>query len=521
MLKSSACNKYLRIIFPLVLILLAYKSKSQFYNLPGDYSFSLLTEKRLAKKDSSIHSGIKPYIHFFSNRYVQVVDSHRVFNYITNDPLIDIVFYKHLICIEPAKQNFKFRLDPLLNIEVGKDFSDPVNRILSTNTRGFIGCGYVGSNVYFETLFAENQSLFPNYIASSSKSSSVIPGQGRWKTFRTDGYDYAFSSGFVSIQTLKNLNIQFGHGKQKIGNGYRSLFLSDNAFNYPYARFTQQWFKGRIQYNNIYAVLMNLDSASKTQNPNAERLFQKKPASFQYLSINVTKGLNIGFFQSMIWQAGDGKNKQNLTWQYFNPLIYSNLASYQLNNKNNLLIGLDAKLKVSNQLNIYGQAMVDDLSNSKKTRNGWGYQSGIMYFNALGVKNLFIQIEWNSVTESSYFSPIGTLTNQSYSHYNQNLAYTLGSGNELIVIGDYKWRRFFVTCKYNYQRVMQQNENYYWNNIVSPKIGYVINPAYNLNVSMGVNYRLQNFYNFKALSNETSYIYFGIKTSLYNLYYDF
>ena len=32
-----------------------------------------------------------------------------------------------------------------------------------------------------------------------------------------NGFDYAFASGFVSLQGAKNLNIQFGHGKQKIG----------------------------------------------------------------------------------------------------------------------------------------------------------------------------------------------------------------------------------------------------------------------------------------------------------------
>jgi hypothetical protein len=116
---------------------------------------------------------------------------------------------------------------------------------------------------------------------------------------------------------------------------------------------------------------------------------------------------------------------------------------------------------------------------------------------------------------------LGTTTNQSYSHYNQNLAYAPGSGKELVVISDYRVKRFFCTAKYNYQSVYSGADNAYINNIVNAKIGYVINPAYNLNVSMGITYRLQNFHNFKHLNNETNYIYLGVKTSLYNLYYDF
>lgn len=513
---AGVCTSLLAAFF-----LLSAPAKSQFYNLPNDYFFSLLTERQLSRKDSSLHASIKPYIHFFSDQYINVPDSHRIFKYISEDPALDAVFFKHLIRIEPPKQNFRLQLDPLLNFEPGMDLSKKDKYLLTTNTRGFIGSGYVGAKVYFETIFAETQSIFPDYIANNIQSTAIVPGQGRWKTFKTNGFDYAFSSGFISLQPIKNLNIQLGHGKQKVGNGYRSLLLSDNSFNYPYVRITQQWLKGRVQYSNIYAVLMNLEPAAKIQNPNVERLFQKKAASFQYLSVNISKRLNVGFFQGMIWQAGDEKNQQHLEWQYFNPIIYTNLAYYGLNNRNNILMGADVKLKLSDRISIYGQAMADDLSNTKKTGNAIGYQAGINCFDFLGLKNLFLQIEYNSVKESSYYSPLGTTTNQSFAHYNQNLAFTPGSGNELIVISDYKWRRFFVNVKYNQQMVLLNGEKYYTNTIIHPKIGYLLNPAYNLNVSVGINYRLQNFYNFKLLNNETNYIYIGIKTSLYNMYYDF
>ncbi len=521
MLDIKFSHKHCYVLLLIVLLLVSFTSRSQFYNLPNDYNFSLLTEKVLAAKDSAIHTGVKPYIHFFDQKYVHVPDTHRIFKYIIDDPALDAFFFKHVIRVEPKNENFKLRLDPILNFEAGRDLSDTINRHLYTNTRGFIGSGYVGSKVYFETMFAENQSVFPNYLSNTVKTTFVVPGQGRWKTFKNGGYDYAFSSGFVSVQPLKNLNIQVGHGKHKIGNGYRSLLLSDNAFNYPYARITQQWFKGRVNYTNIYAALMNLDSASKYPTPNAERLFQKKAASFQYLSINVARFLNIGFFQGMIWHAGDERNKQDLGWQYFNPLIYSNLPQYQLNNKNNILIGGDIKIKLTNKINLYGQVMADDLSNTKQHGNGVGYQAGFNYFDVLGVRNLFLQAEFNNVNENSYVSPLGTVTNQSYSQYNQNLAFTPGSGKELVVIGDYKWKRFFVNVKYNYQDLLKNGEYYYTNQLLNAKVGYLVNPAYNFNVNMGITYRAQNFNNFTNLNNQTNYLYLGIRTSIYNLYYDF
>lgn len=513
-------KKYI-LCYLIVLFLFNQSAKSQFYNLPNDYSFSLLTERQLALKDSSIHTGLKPYVHFFSNKYVHLEDTHRIFRYIVDDPAMDAVFNKHLIRVEPKKEKFKLRLDPLLNFETGKDVSDSISRWLYSNTRGFIGSGYIGDKFYFETLFAENQSFFPNYIANTSKLTSVVPGQGRWKQFKTTGFDYAFTSGFISMQPLKKLNIQIGHGKQKIGHGYRSLLLSDNAFNYPYARFTQQWFKGKIQYTNIYAVLMNLTSAAKVVNPNSERLFQKKAASFQYLSVNITSFLNLGLFQGLIWQAGDTKNKQHLQWQYFNPVIYTNLLGYGLNNRNNLLTGADIKIKLSDKLNVYGQLMLDKLADNDSSSAAWGFQGGLNYFDVFGIKNFFFQVEYNSVKMGSYLNPSSAATDQSYSHYNQTLAYTPGNGQEFILIGDYKKKRFFINAKYNYQTITLSKGSYSYNNIVNAKVGYVINPAYNLNISLGMLYRTQNFSIFNALNNETNYIYLSFKTSLYNLYYDF
>ena len=499
-------------------VLIIHSIKAQYYNLPNDYFFSLFTEKKLAEINNNIHTNLKPYIPFFSKKYLYVTDSHSLYK---NSALSKFIFLNHAIKIESPTEKFKLQLDPILNLEIGKDFADTLNNKLYTNTRGFIGSGQVGDKVYFESMFVENQSFFPNYINSNAKLNLVIPGQGRWKSFNGGGYDYAFSSGFVSIQASKNFNIQFGHGKHKIGAGYRSLLLSDNSFNYPYARFTQQWFKGKIQYTTIYAVLMNLVPASLIQLPNTERLFQKKAASFHYLSLNITKSINLGFFQGTIWQVGDKKNQQNLSWQYFNPIIYSNLAAYNLNHTNNVLIGSEIKIKLSNKLNTYSQIMLDDLSDTNKIGKSWGYQLGFNYFDALGINNLFFQIEYNAVMGSSYKSPTNIVSDQSFTHYNQPLAFSPGIGTELVALSDYRWKRFFLSMKYNYliKEIDLKNKSNTTN--FNAKIGYLINPSYNLSFSIGINYHSQNFYNFGVLNNQTNYVYFSFKTNLYNQYYDF
>ena len=54
----------------------------------------------------------------------------------------------------------------------------------------------------------------------------------------------------------------------------------------------------------------------------------------------------------MIWNAADSMNRQHLEWQYFNPIIFTNLGFYGLNNKNNIVVGANANMK-SNKLKFH------------------------------------------------------------------------------------------------------------------------------------------------------------------------
>ncbi|MBS1636078.1 MAG: hypothetical protein JST26_09195 [Bacteroidetes bacterium] len=498
--------------------------KAQFYNLPNDYIYNTLAQRRMARIDSiPLHNSIQPAIPFFNPAYRFVADTFRIFKYITDDPFLEKVIADDLIHIRDRRnKRFEFRVDPLLNFEGGRAFYDTTSsQHISVNTRGFIASGTIGKDFYFETMFAENQAIFPAYIMQFNNQTKIVPGQGRWKNFKSNGYDYAFSSGFVSYQPIKQVNIQVGHGKQEIGNGYRSLLLSDNAFNYPYARITSGFWKGRIQYTNIYAVMMNLSTGGAAQPPNTEPLFQKKAASFQYVSIQATKRIQVGLFQGMIWQAADSMNRQHLQWQYFNPVIYTNLASYGLNNKNNILIGANLQVKLTHNISLYGQFMADDLSNTQSTGNGVGYQVGAHYYEAFKIHNFSLQAEYNDVTESSYNSPLTAYSNQSYSHYGQNLAYTPGYGKEFVFIADYKYHRVFFNVKGNYQHLTTSNYALYNNLLGQFKVGYTINPAYNLHIALTYNYRKQDFLSFPLSNNTTSFFSISLKTALYNTYYDF
>jgi hypothetical protein len=482
---------------------------AQFYSLPTQYDYNILTTRKLAKGDTIVHPGMQPYIPLLNPGHHFVADTSVVFKYIKDDAGLDAVFREHLIRVKPKNEPFLLRIDPVFNFEGGRDTRDTTASRLYTNSRGFVASGNIGSRFYFESMLCENQSFFPSYLNTESAVTKVVPGQGRWKTFKGNGFDYAFVSGIASIQLFSNVNLQVGHGKHKVGHGYRSLLLSDNAFNYPFVRLTQQWFKGRLRYTNVYASFMNLVPAAKVVTKNTEPLFQKKSAAFQYLEVQLHPAFTLSFFQGFVWKAADDKNRQHLTWEYFNPVIYSQLIRSGLNDEEkNIVAGVDLLLKVSSKINVYGQFMADN------TNDGLGYQLGVKYFDVFGISHLSIQGEYNRVGELAYSGTVSP----SYFHYNQNIAFTPQNCSEQIYMLDYRFKRMVFDVHYHIQDFYSGARNK--NNITNVKLAYLVNPRYNMQLGGGYMGRRNN-YNIGVPNPYTDYFYLSFKTSIYNQYYDF
>lgn len=465
---------------------------------------------------------------------------------------------ENLIIVNDTTDKFYLTIDPLLNFEFGMDMADSSHEKLYKNTRGFIVRGDIGKKFSFESSFYENQATYAkyidNYIAATDDlfpqtanyNYAVIPGQGRSKVFKKNGYDYAMASGYVSYSPNKIFNIQAGHGKHFVGDGYRSLLLSDNSFNYPYARITTTY--KNIQYTNLYTSFMNLTNGGVKTPPHVERLFQKKTGSFQMLSVNLWKRLQLGLFQGMIFEAADSTNKEHVNFNTFDPVIGVNAAVYGLHNKNNVLLGATLKLRITNSISIYGQYMLDDVPSKEElgqVGNKSGYQAGLKYFDLFTIKNLHLQLEYNSVRPYAYSS---ANTYQSYTHYNQALAHPLGANfNELVGFINYRVNDFFIELKGNY--AVKGNDSSFYNyggnifksssafplsqdldNVTTGQglkttviyedihIGYLVNPATNFNIVIGVSNRSEQT---EKTTTNTQFVYFGIRTSLANFYYDF
>ena len=113
---------------------------------------------------------------------------------------------------------------------------------------------------------------------------------GYFKYFKGSltAFDYWDARGSIDFEFWKYFTVQFGYDKNFIGNGYRTLFLSDYAAPYLFLKLNVRIWK--LNYQNI---LMELTS----QHLPGDYLYPKKYAVVHHLSVNATKWLNLRFIQ--------------------------------------------------------------------------------------------------------------------------------------------------------------------------------------------------------------------------------
>lgn len=521
--EHPAQQKIRKVYLGISFILLASLLQGQSLLFPGDYFFETKRQcAALSDTNSVTHTSLQPYVYDLPG-----TDTLKKLKP-GADKFFDLVFYRNLVEVRHIDRSsgydrkFNLNIAPILNLTYGKDQFDTTGSSVQTNTRGLWISGQMGKKLIFETAFLENQSFMPMYMRDYINATGVVPGQGRVKAFKKTGYDYASAYGILHYQATKNFYIRLGHGKQKIGNGYRSLLLSDNSFNYPYVQFTASFFKNKLQYSQTYALLMNLTAGGTKTPPNTERIFQKKAATFQHLSWRATNFLNVYAFQGMIWKATDSSNLMHLDPLYANPVIFTNLIKYGFNKQNHSIVGGGFQLKVYKTLFFYHQSVYDGKyteyssngDSAKKT--SWGMQNGLKYYDMLGVKGLFLQAEANNFTGQPYVN--AKYPAQDYSHYNQLLTTPALLPNEFMAMASYYYKRFFVQVKENY---FTDNHSKSTISYLDMKAGYMINPAYNLTISAGLISRTYNYATSGVKDAMTQILYISLRTSIYNLYYDF
>src|SRR5215470_8428364 len=323
-------------------------------------------------------------------------------------------------------KDFDLAINPVLQFVGGKE--KDYDETLFLNTRGVRVRGRIANKIGFDTYMTDNQERDPLYVQDWEKKFQSVPGEGYYKSFKTSGYDYFDARGYFTFGVTKYIDVSFGYDKNFIGNGYRSLFLSDFSNNILFLKLqTRIW---RINYQNLFMEL----NATEPRGP--DRLLKKKYAAMHHLDINLTKSVNVGLFEGIIFGRPD-----HFEFGYLNPIIFYRSIEQQNGSFDNAVVGIDVKANVKHTLQLYGQLLIDEFVLSEVKNQGawvnkWGIQAGAKYIDALGIKNLDLQLETNIVRPFTY-SHGDSIAN--YTHYNQPLAHPLGANfYELIGIARYQ-----------------------------------------------------------------------------------
>lgn len=492
-----------------------FHSQAQQDLLPLNTQFS--REEALLNKPEFIHSAVRPIrslslVSLKDERYWEERAPYKSW-------FMRKLKQESLIKVDTG--DFKLQIDPLYNFYFA-DLSNSNGDRVFTNGRGVMVRGSIGSKFSFFSSLNENQSYFPNYLQDFVNYYGVVPGNGRVKPFKQTGYDYAMASGYLSYSPYKNLHFLAGHFKQFIGEGYRSLLLSDNAFNYPFLRGTASFWKHKLEYTYSIASLRRLERIPATNSTEAQ--FIGKLMSYNYLSFKPIRQIELGLFESFMWQRWDSTGTLPLQSGVFLPVIGLNALAHGLNgDSNNGLLGINIKINPVKGFTIYSQY-------AKGNANAQdAVQVGAKLYN-LGIKELNLRLEYNTVSGNMY---TGNNRFLSYSHYGQSMAHVQGRNfNELYFQLNYRLKDFFIQVQiadYKLKRdsIAWRSQDIY-KDFVPPsfeervlsqdfQLGYLINPAYNLNLAVG--YRRRS--GAVEAYGQANWFYLVLRTSIDNLYFDF
>lgn len=351
----------------------------------------------------------------------------------SNRPVLKTFYKTKPNLFEVNTKDFFLVVNPVLQLQYGKESDNDATQYL--NSRGVTIRGRIANKIGFSSTIIENQERGPSYFQDRVNGVKAVPGVGFYKPFKTTGFDYFDARGYITFNATKYIDIQFGFDKNFIGNGYRSLLLSDWGNSYLFAKLnTKIW---KINYQNIF---MELVPQFKKR---SDSLLSRKYAAVHHLSMNVTKWLNVGLFEGIIFGRRD-----HYDFQYLNPIIFYRHIEGTIGSPDNALAGFDFKANIARRFQLYGQFLLDEFILSKVKNNPsnwvnkWAIQAGVKYIDAFGLKNLDLQFETNRVRPFTY-SHNDTVAN--YTHYNQPMAHPLGANfQEFVGVLNYqptpRWR---------------------------------------------------------------------------------
>ncbi|MVZ64366.1 gliding motility protein RemB [Sphingobacterium sp. DK4209] len=523
--------------------------QAQIKNQPFSHQQYQKLNEEMYSPYTRYHTSSKPVL--FKGALLEKLDSIETANQTMSDNwIMRKLFNEHLIEVE--KEDHTFYLDVLPDFQIGSELMGADKRTTWLNTRGVQAGLTIKDKFTFYGNFFENQGVFPSYIDDYVSRNMLVPGQAASKKPTEKEKDWMYATANLTYDFSDYFQATLAYDKNFIGDGYRSVLLSDFSSNYAHLKFTGKI--GNVQYTSIWAYMLD------PKNPRVDSLNSGgrygdgiKWGAFQYLDYNVTNRLSIGFFQSVVWANRNEGGHRGFDFNYLNPVIFLRpVENSNTSSPDKMFLGLNAKYKVLDNATVYGQFLLGEFTakeffaNNGYIHNKWGAQLGAKAFNIFGVKNLNVLGEYNMVRPYTYQHYVSI---SNYSNRGEPLAHPRGANfRELLGIANYSWKRFDFSLQGLYSRYgtdeatasgmvnwggdifqsYRSAPNMYGNKIgqgvqndlyyADFKAAYVLNPKYNLRLELGYTQRYNRIED--QPTQKSGVINFGLRSSFRNFYGD-
>jgi hypothetical protein len=408
--------KYLLSILSILVITCPTNIFSQFYYCPLNKEWNVRLENTV-KDTLNYHSTIKPIT---------------LQNIPIDSTLLNFSLYQIVT-------NKKIQYRPITNFSISNSKSN-FSYETEIGTSLFVR---LGNKLSIQSNIFGNFSKYNPYISEKIDSYKVVPDWGKALYDKSGSYFVPVITGSINYQPGKYVALSVGYDKYFIGDGYRSLLLSDNAAPYPFLRLKVNFW--RLEYFLMWAYLKDIDNNSCSA-PMVDKF-----GVFHYLDLNLTNRLSVGFYESIIWWGSDTDTKRGFDPSYLNPIIFFRPIEYSIHSPDNANLGGNIKLRIWRKTYLYGQLFIDDLMVKELLNNtGWwgnkyGIQAGFKTHNLFTIKNLYVQSEINVVRPFMY-SHISSSLN--YGTVYHPLAHPLGANFvEMLGIVRYSKARWSFMAK--------------------------------------------------------------------------
>jgi len=490
---------------------------------------------------ANFHTSIQPFSQNEINKvfnYDSIIDSYAIK---TQSGFVNRIVNQNLLEVKGDK--FGFILNPIINAGATIEKSSSIDQTILEKSFGLSVKTSVGKKWSAQLALLSDNTDYPTHIQNNVSLNNVSPGYG----YSIDNHSL-FAEGNITFTPDDVFTIQAGYGKHFIGDGYRSLFLSDHANSYPYLKVAGKIWK--LKYMSLNTSFQEVrGSGGKLSN------YFHKFSSIHYLSANVTKWWNFGFFESIVWQAQEGDFYRGFDINYMNPVIFMRPVEYAQGSSDNALMGLSTKIRLKKKNILYGQILIDEfLLDELRAGDGWwankyGIQFGFKAQDFMWVKNLRLRIEYNVVRPFTYsysYTSTAISTLQNYAHFNSPLAHPLGANfKEVLASLNYSKKRWQLEVMSTFAQVGldtnalgsigqdvyrpygNRDDDYGFvvgggNNTTiinnTLKCSYVVNPKSQMILQFGVTNRSVKNTSFDSSQNM---FFFGLKTAITNRYFGY